>query len=177
MRAFLVPAMVAAAPAAAPPRRRCRAAPAAPVHGRAVVAAMQKLLDEHYVLPEVRPKFDAILAKGLAAGRYDVSDPKYWSSRLNEDLGTVTPDKHLGVMYDPETSAKLASAGPDAGADDAPPTAEDIADAKRRNSGLVQMRILRATSATSKPTASSGPATSPSGRTTTPCASCRAATR
>ena len=142
MRAFLVLAMVATAPAAVPATAQMSAAPAAPVHGRAVVAAMQKLLDEHYVLPEVRPKFDAVLAKGLAAGRYDVSDAKELVSRLNEDLGTVTPDKHLGVMYDPETSAKLASAGPGAGADDAPPTAEDIADAKRRNSGLVQMRIL-----------------------------------
>jgi hypothetical protein len=45
-------------------------------------------------------------------------------------------------MYDPETSAKLAAAGPDAGADDAPPTADDIAAAQRRNSGLVQLKIL-----------------------------------
>jgi peptidase S41-like protein len=142
MRAYLLLACVAMAPAAAPATAQMSAAPAASVHGRAVVAAMQKLLDEHYVLPEARPKFDAVLAKGLAAGRYDVSDPGELVNRLNEDLHTVTPDKHLGVMYNPETSAKLASAGPDAGADDAPPTAEDIANAQRRNSGLIQLRIL-----------------------------------
>jgi len=115
---------------------------ATPVNGRQVASEIRKLLDANYVLPEARPKFDAVLAKGIASGRYDVSDPDKLSELLNEDLHTVTPDKHLGVMVDPETSAKLAAAPPDAGADDAPPTADDIADAKRRNSGLIQMKIL-----------------------------------
>jgi hypothetical protein len=114
---------------------------AAKVDGRAVATAIQKLLDANYVLPEARPKFDAVLAKGIAAGRYDISDPDQLVERLNADLHTVTPDKHLGLMYAPETSKELA-AHPDSGADDAPPTPEDIAAAIRRNSGLAQMRIL-----------------------------------
>ena len=108
---------------------------AAGINGRTVATAIQKLLDQNYVLPEARPKFDAVLSRSIAAGRYDISDPNELVTRLNQDLHTVTPDKHLGVMYDPETSAKLAAAGPDAGADDAPPTADDIAAAQRRNSG------------------------------------------
>ena len=115
---------------------------AAEINGRTVAAAVQKLLDQNYVLPEARPKFDAVLSRSIAAGRYDISDPNELVTRLNQDLHIVTPDKHLGVMYDPETSAKLAAAGPDAGADDAPPTADDIAAAQRRNSGLVQLKIL-----------------------------------
>lgn len=115
---------------------------AAPVNGRQVASEIKKLLDANYVLPETRPKFDAVLAKNIAAGRYDVSNPDELVQRLNEDLHTVTPDKHLGVMYNPETSKQLAAAAPDAGADDAPPTAEDIANAERRNSGLIQMKIL-----------------------------------
>ena len=82
-----------------------------------------------------------MLTKGIAAGRYDITDPDQLVERLNADLHTVTPDKHLGLMYNPETSKELA-AHPDTGADDAPPTPEDIAAAVRRNSGLVQMRIL-----------------------------------
>jgi hypothetical protein len=114
---------------------------AAKVDGRAVATAIQKLLDANYVLPEARPKFDAVLTTGIAAGRYDITDPDQLVERLNADLHTVTPDKHLGLMYDPDTSKQLAAA-PNAGADDAPPTPEDIAAAIRRNSGLVQMRIL-----------------------------------
>ena len=111
-------------------------------NGREVVLAVKKLLDANYVLPETRPKFDAILDKGLANGRYDVSGPEQLADTINIDLGQVTPDKHLAVMYDPERSRQLAAAPAGAGRDDAPPTAEDIAAATRRNSGLVQMRIL-----------------------------------
>jgi hypothetical protein len=116
--------------------------PQAPVHGRAVAAEIKRLLDANYVLADTRPKFDAVLAKGIADGRYDISDAGELANRLNADLHTITADKHLGVMYDPDTSQKLAAAPPNAGADDAPPTPEDIAAAERRNSGLVQMRIL-----------------------------------
>src|SRR5438132_7276160 len=71
-----------------------------PVHGRAVAAEIKKLLDANYVLPGTRPKFDAVLAKGIAAGRYDISDAGELVNRLNADLHTVTADKHLDVMYD-----------------------------------------------------------------------------
>ena len=118
------------------------AQPAAPIHGRAVAAEIKKLLDANYVLPGTRPKFDAMLDRAIASGRYDISDPDQLAERINSDLHQVTPDKHLHVMYDPARSKELASRPPEAGADDAPPTPEDIAAAQQRNSGLVQMRIL-----------------------------------
>ena len=118
------------------------AQPAAPIHGRAVAAEIKKLLDANYVLPGTRPKFDAMLDRAIASGRYDISDPDQLAERINSDLHQVTPDKHLHVMYDPARSQELASRPPDAGADDAPPTPEEIAAAQQRNSGLVQMRIL-----------------------------------
>jgi hypothetical protein len=114
----------------------------AKVDGRAAAEGVRKLLNEQYVLTELRPKFDAILAKGIADGRYDVAEPDELVKRINADLAKVTPDKHLGVMYDPEQARQLAAAPPGAGADDAPPSAEDIAAADRRNHGLVQMRVL-----------------------------------
>jgi hypothetical protein len=73
------------APAAAPAR----------VDGRTVVAEMRRLLNANYVLPEVRPKLDAALAKGLAEGRYDTSDPAVLLDRVNADLTAVAHDKHL----------------------------------------------------------------------------------
>lgn len=113
----------------------------APVDGRKVVAEVKRLLDANYVLPEARPKFDAVLAQGLSSGRYDVSDPEQLVERINEDLHKVTPDKHLHAMYDPETAKQLASA-PETGDDDGPPSPADIAAAERHNSGLVEMKIL-----------------------------------
>jgi hypothetical protein len=114
---------------------------AAPV-GRKVAAEVRRLLNEHYVAPELRAKFVTVLTTGMESGRYDVAKPEELVQRLNEDLQTVTPDKHLGVMYDPATSRELAAAGDRAGADDAPATAEDIANADRRNHGLIQLKML-----------------------------------
>ena len=114
----------------------------AKVDGRAAAESIRKLLNEQYVLTELRPKFDAILAKGIADGRYDVAEPDELVKRINTDLAKVTPDKHLGVMYDPEQARQLADAPPGAGADDAPPSAEEVAAADRRNHGLVEMKVL-----------------------------------
>jgi hypothetical protein len=112
------------------------------VDGRKLVAEIRRLLDANYVLPEVRPEFDAMLAKGLSSGRYDIADRDALVERINADLHGVTPDKHLHVMFDPERSRRLSAAPPGAGLDDAPPSAEAIAAAERRNHGLAQMRIL-----------------------------------
>jgi hypothetical protein len=109
---------------------------------RAVVAEVRRIVGANYVLPEVRPKLDAALAKGLSDGRYDVSDPSILADRINADLGDVAHDKHLGVRYDPQASARLAAAEPHAITDDPPPTAEDVRDAQRANFGIVQMKVL-----------------------------------
>ena len=126
------------------------AAPAAvaPADGRAVVAALRKVLTENYVLPDVRPKLDAALAKGLAAGRYDVSDPAMLVERVNADLAAVTPDKHLGMHYDPPGRGRGPAVAAPRG-DDGPPTPEAIRQAQQRNHGFVEMKVLSATSATS----------------------------
>ena len=51
------------------------AKPAAALDANAVVADVQRILNENYVLPELRPQLSTALAKGLADGHYDVSDP------------------------------------------------------------------------------------------------------
>src|SRR5687767_4631782 len=105
----------------------------APAEGPAVVAALRKVLAENYVLPEVRPKLDAALARGLAAGRYTVSDPAMLVERINADMAAVTPDKHLGLQYDPR-AAEAAAAGEGARRDDdGPASPEAIREARSIN--------------------------------------------
>lgn len=114
----------------------------ATVNGPAVAAEVKRLLNEQYVLAELRPKFSTMLDQGIAGGRYNVSGVEQLVERLNADLHQVTPDKHLGVMYNPAASRALASAPPNAGADDAPSTVAEIAAAERRNHGIVQLKVL-----------------------------------
>lgn len=112
------------------------------VSGRAVASEVKRLLNEHYVLPEARTKFAAAIDKGIASGRYDVSEPERIVALINADLASVTPDKHLGLMYDPKASSELAAAPPNAGADDAPPSEDEIRDVERGNHGIIQLKLL-----------------------------------
>ena len=135
--ASLVPVSSAALAQAAP------ATAEAKVDGRAVVADVRKILAANYVLPETRPKLDAALAKGLAAGRYDVSDPQLLAERINADMDAIAHDKHLGMHFDPQQSKELASRPAGAGADDAPPSDDEIRQATRFNHGILELKVLQ----------------------------------
>jgi hypothetical protein len=126
----LAPAQPAPVPAAVP----------APADAKAVVAEIRRVLAENYVLPEVRPRLDSALAKGLAEGRYDVADPIALAERLDADLAAAGRDKHLNFRYAPEQSARIAALGRQA--DDAPADAEQIRRAEAHNHGLVEMKVL-----------------------------------
>jgi hypothetical protein len=133
----LVPVSSAALAKAAP------AAAEAKVDARAVVADVKRILNENYVLPDMRPKLAAALDKGLAAGRYDnISDPAVLAERINADLDAVAHDKHLGMQHDPAQAKQLAARPAGSGADDAPPTAEEIRFADRFNHGILQLKML-----------------------------------
>jgi len=111
------------------------------IDAKATVADVRRILNENYVLPELRSQLDAALAKSLASGRYDVTDASVLAERINADMQAVAHDRHLGMNFNPKQAADLASR-PDAGADDAPPSAEEIAFADRLNHGITQLKVL-----------------------------------
>ena len=76
-------------------------AAAAALDSRAVVAEVRRIIAERYVLPERRPALDAILARGLASGRYDVREPALLAERINADLDTAGHDRHLNFNFNP----------------------------------------------------------------------------
>jgi hypothetical protein len=142
-RALLICAALAMTPVPAAAQTATAHAAAQPqVDGRKVADAVRQLLNRTYVLPELRPKFDAVLAKGLASGRYDVSNSNELVERLNADLHSVTPDKHLNVLYDPERARRLEARPENAEHDDSPPSEEAIRDAVRLNHGIAELKLL-----------------------------------
>ena len=136
----LLIALASAVALATPAAAQTQSAPA--IDGPAIAGEVKRLLNEHYVLADARAKFAAALDKGIASGRYSVAEPERVVQLINADLAGVTPDKHLGVMYDPKASAELAAAPPNAGADDAPPSAEEIRQVERGNHGIIQLKLL-----------------------------------
>jgi hypothetical protein len=122
-------------PAAQPP---APAAAAAQADGRAVVAEVRRIIAERYVLPERRPALDAILAQGLASGRFDTADPVILAERINADLDTAGHDRHLNFRYDPQAAAGLAVRTAQGEPD--PVAMERMA--RRLNHGVAELRVL-----------------------------------
>lgn len=134
--AALIFGLAAGNPAGAVPRPP---AAQAAVDEAAVIAAVRAAIAANYVIRDKRAALDAVLAKGLASGRYKGLGPQELSRRVNEDLFAVAQDKHLGLMFEPELSAQLAQGG----------QSDEIADdpyfkafARSRNHGVTEMRVL-----------------------------------
>ncbi len=127
-----VPA-TAPAPAGAPGA----ATPLPQMDARAVVAEVRRILAERYVLPERRPALDAIFARGLAAGQYDVTDPAELAERINADLDTAGRDRHLNFRFDPRQAAILA-----AGRAPRPDSSGYERQVRAANHGVSELRVL-----------------------------------
>ncbi|HEX8469890.1 MAG TPA: hypothetical protein VF633_02155, partial [Brevundimonas sp.] len=79
------------------------------VNSSAIVAEVRRVIGERYVLPERRPALDAVMAEGLATGRYDVTDGAVLAERLNADLEKTGQDLHLWFRFDPREAGIIAS--------------------------------------------------------------------
>ncbi|AQR74901.1 hypothetical protein BXU08_15645 [Sphingomonas sp. LM7] len=106
---------------------------------RAAVEGVRTALRENYVVKERRAALDATLAKGLAGGRYAVTDPQEFAARITADLEAVAHDKHLNLRHNPELARQIGTGGQ---RDDATESAywRDIA--RRQNEGVRELRVL-----------------------------------
>lgn len=128
----------AAGSAQAPAQAQAAPAAAEALDSRAVVAEVRRIVAERYVLPERRPALDAILAKGLTAGRYDTPDAAILAERINQDLETAGKDRHLNFSLDPKQAAILAAAQNEA----APDLAGYERQVRRANHGVTELKLL-----------------------------------
>ncbi|MFD3003870.1 S41 family peptidase [Pontibacter toksunensis] len=68
-----------------------------------VVNSVSKLLKENYVFPEVADKMVHLISANMKAGKYRTIDqPEEFAEKLTQDLQTVSKDKHLSVLFDPQ---------------------------------------------------------------------------
>lgn len=112
-------------------------APLPPLDSGAVVAEVRRILAERYVLPERRPALDAIFARGVAAGRYNVTDPAVLAERINADLETAGHDRHLNFNLNPRQAALLA-----AGRAPQPDNSAYERQVRAANHGITALRVL-----------------------------------
>lgn len=103
-----------------------------------VIGEVRGLIAEKYVLPELRPALDKALAEGLASGRYAVGEPGLFAERVNSDLARVGRDHHLNFTFAPEKVAMMMART----AADEPDRALYETEVRRRNHGVVQLKVL-----------------------------------
>lgn len=71
-----------------------------------VVDSIGSKLISTYVFPEVAEEMAALIAKNLKKGKYkSISDPYEFTSRLTEDLLSISHDKHIRVGFTPRAIA------------------------------------------------------------------------
>ncbi len=115
-----------------------RPAPLAATERQATVEAIGKLLDDHYVFPEVAKKTGASLAAKLKSGVYDrLDDPFAFAEALTHDLQEVAKDLHLRVGVQPPRPARAPSAAPQR-----PDPAEIDREFRAGNYGFREVKIL-----------------------------------
>jgi hypothetical protein len=131
-------AVAATAPLLAQGAAKPVSASAAAVDSRAVVAEVRRIIAERYVLPGRRPEIDAILAKGLSSGRYDLRDAGALAERINQDLETAGRDRHLNFAYDPK-QAEIYAASHDAKRPDHSAYERQVRSA---NHGVTELKLL-----------------------------------
>jgi hypothetical protein len=79
----------------------------------AVIAQIVKLLDEHYVFPEVAAQLGVILTAAAAEGRYEGAGEARLAELVTTDLQSVNGDLHLRLGVEPVQLSGMARRDPD----------------------------------------------------------------
>ena len=136
---LIISGLAAAMPLVAAPAQQAEpTAEAGRLDPRAIVAEVRRVIAEQYVMPERRAPLDAILAEGLASGRYDVTDPAVLVERIDADLKKVGRDKHLTIWLDARQAENLA-AQQNAAAPDSSGFERQV---RAANHGVNELRLL-----------------------------------
>jgi hypothetical protein len=93
-----------------------------------------------YAFTENIQKTCDFLKSNLKQGDYaKYGSPREFAARLNQDLESVTHDKHFGITYDPQQAAAMAE---QAGGSSAFYTPQMVRQYRRMNYGFKELKIL-----------------------------------
>lgn len=106
MKRTILALLVLLCPATALPQTQSPALDAA--EKARVVEAAAAMLERTYVLPDVATQMAALIRKNLADAQYSgITNGQEFAERLTADLRSVSRDRHLGVVFDPERVREL----------------------------------------------------------------------
>lgn len=70
---------------------------------QSVVNSISKLLTDNYVFPDVSVKMKNLIKEKLSGSEYEsITEPQQFAEQLTTDLRSISHDKHLTVIFNPE---------------------------------------------------------------------------
>jgi len=75
----------------------------------ATIAAARKVLEEHYLFPDIAAKLDRELNQAASAGAFQGLTGDALATQVNAEMRKVTRDGHLRLTYQPRLAALLSS--------------------------------------------------------------------
>jgi hypothetical protein len=105
-----------------------------------VITKICDILNKNYVYPETAKKMSDYISDKLKKGEYDsLTAATYFAEQVMEDLRKISNDKHVQVLYDPETVKLLREEEKK----DEPETPEKWLKQQRKNNfGFNEVKIL-----------------------------------
>lgn len=105
------------------------------------VNTIGKLLDENYVFPDKAKQMGDFIKSQLKNSAYDtISDPMLFADALTMDLQSITHDRHLRIVYNPDAAKRLKEMEKESeNPDDEIMFVEQM---KRENYGFKEVKIL-----------------------------------
>ncbi|WP_255589708.1 S41 family peptidase [Marinicella meishanensis] len=116
-------------------------APLTQAEHEAVVEAISRQLQDHYIFPKLADKMAKSIRKNLKKGQYqDITDVQLFAQRLTADLVAVSDDKHIRVIFDPAAIARQRQAVTPA--EEQQLYAELVARNRMNNFGFHQVKVM-----------------------------------
>ena len=106
-----------------------------------VIEAISKQLQDNYIFPKVANKMATHIRKQHKKGKYKkLLKPKEFANQLTKDLLSISKDKHIRVMFNPEAIARQNQA---VSAEEQETLRQNhIKQAKKNNFGFNEVKIL-----------------------------------
>lgn len=106
-----------------------------------IIDSLYKKLEEYYIQPKANAAINKKLNENLKKGLYkNILTPNEFALKLSTDLVNASKDLHFRVMYDPSWTESQKSIKEKVTQQKI--KAEELAEAKKKNFGFVQSKIL-----------------------------------
>lgn len=108
-----------------------------------VVKGIGELMAKLYIFPDKAKEMESLLTKKFQEGQYNkVEDVQAFARVLTEDLLSVSKDRHIRVIYNPEIVKRIRARGSQSADDREKERQQALREERKRNFGFQELKLL-----------------------------------